>query len=530
MALKQILNLTILLLLLLVACNKKQKATDNIAADTLVVRLESEPPALDPAQQVDHVSMVPMQNLNEGLMRLDKDMNPVLGLAERYEVNASATEYRFFLRQGVKWSDGVELTAADFEYAWKRMLDPKTAAEYAYFLYDIENAEEFNTGKLQDANRIGVKAIDKYSLVVKLRAPASYFLNIPAFVVSFPVRKDIIEKYGDQWTEAGKFPSVGPYKLTTWEHDSKIVMERNENYYGPAPSIRKIVLRIISEDATAVSLFESGQLDLLRKIPGQDAERFRQQGKLQEVAYLRGYYYAFNTQKKPFDQLKVRQAFAHAVDRSLFPKILKGGESPTSSWIPKGMFAYNSEIGLKFDPERAKKLLKEAGVTDPTQLGRIDMAYDSRDYNKPVAEALQGMWKQHLGVDLDVSSMEWKVYLSQMREDANRIYRLGWGADFPDPHNFMDLFLSASGNNYTRWKSKQYDSLVRKASEELDRSKRKDLYDQAQRILLEKEAVIVPLFNESLNYMVSDRVQRHHMNSMGDIYFQEFELKPAATK
>ena len=513
------------LIISIASCTKKKKATTEAEKDAIVVRLEAEPPALDPSKQVDHVSMVPMQNLNEGLMALDKEMNPVPGLAERYEVNKDATEYTFYLRKGVKWSDGPELTAHDFEYAWKRMLDPKTAAEYSYFLYDLVNAEEYNTGKIKDPAKIGVKAIDKYTLKVNLRSSASYWLNIPAFVVAYPVRKDIIEKYGDQWTEAGNFPSVGPYKLTAWEHDSKIVMERNENYYGEKPSIRKVTLLIITEDATAVSLYESGKLDFFRKIPGQDTERFRKQGKVHDVPYLRGYYYAFNVDKKPFDDVKVRKAFALAVNRSVFPKILKGGEVPTSSWIPKGMFSYNADLGLKFDVEKAKALLAEAGYPKGMGFPRIDMAYDSRDYNKPVAEALQAMWKSSLGVQIDVVSMEWKVYLSKMRQDANQIYRLGWGADFPDPHNFMDLFLSKSGNNYTRWKNNQYDNLVRKASEELDRSKRKQLYDKAQKLLLEKDAVIIPLFNESLNYMVSDRVDQHFLNSMGDVFFKNFSLK-----
>ncbi|MFK8137090.1 MAG: peptide ABC transporter substrate-binding protein [Bdellovibrionales bacterium] len=509
----------------LLNCTKKKSASQSLESNHMVVRLETEPPALDPAKQVDHVSIVPMQNLSEGLMMLDKEMRPVPGLAESYEVSDDAMTYTFNLRKGVKWSDGTELTASDFVYAWRRMLDPKVAAEYSYFLYDIVNAEEYNTGKIKDPKKVGVKAEGKYTIVVKLRSPASYWLNIPAFVVTYPVRQDIVEQFGNAWTEAGNMPSVGPYILTEWKHDTRLVMERNPNYYGTKPSIAKVTLQIITEDATAVSLYEAGKLDFMRKIPGQDAEKFEKLGKLKRVPYLRGYYYAFNTTKKPFDNDKVRKAFAYAVNRSVFPKILKGGQLPSSSWVPKGLFAYNSEIGIKYNPEKAKKLLAEAGYPGGKDFPRLEMAFDSRDFNKPVAEALQAMWKTTLGVSLEIVSMEWKVYLKAMREDASPIYRLGWGADFPDPHNFMDLFLSTSGNNYTRWNNPDYDKLIAQGSKEKQSSVRKEIYDSAQRILLEKDTVIIPLFNETLNFMVSERVKSYHVNNMGDINFKRFELK-----
>lgn len=503
-------------------------ATQGLAAkiesDAFVFRIPSEPPNIDPAKGVDNVSIDLMLNLNEGLMEFDKNMKPIPNIAESYQISKDGKTYTFKMRKNVKWSDGAPLTAKQFVETWERMLNPKTAAEYAYFLYDIKNAEDYNAGKIKDFSEVGVKAPDDHTIVVTLRAAASYWLNMPAYSVLHPIRIDLIAKYGDKYQEAGNYQGVGAYKLVKWEHDKRLVLEANEHYFGKAPAIKKAVALVVEDASTGLSLFNKGTLDLMRRLPPLEIERYKQTAQFHFGSYLRGYYYGFNIKKKPFDDVRVRKAFAHAIDRSVLPTVLKGGQNPVSSWIPKGMLAYNPEIGLKFDPEKARKLLAEAGYPEGKGFPRTAMTFDTREDNKVVAEAIQNMWKKVLNVNMEVNQMEWKVYLDAMKADAAPVFRLGWGADFPDPHNFMDLFLTKSGNNHTRWGNEKYDNLVRQASAELNPKKRVSIYNQAQKIMLEQDAAIVPLFNESLNWLVSERVKDFQLDSMGRLYLKRYSM------
>ena len=507
------------------SCTKKSTTSVKPDKDTFVFRIHSEPPNVDPAKGVDNVSIDIMNNVNEGLMQFDNDMKAIPALAESHVVSADGLNYTFKLRPGVVWSDGVPLKAQHFVDAFERMLNPKTAAEYAYFLYDIDGAEAYNQGKVKDFSQVGAKAADDLTLKVKLARPAGYWLSLTAAPVMFPQRLDVINKAGERWTEPEHFVGVGPYVIKQWEHDKRLVLERNEKYWGPKPAIGRAVALIVEEATTAISLFESGQLDLVRRLPAHDIERFKSTPMYGQRPYLRGYYYAFNSSKKPFTESKVRQALGHAIDRNELPKILKGGQVPATSWIPQGMLAHNPNIGLKFDPELAKKLLSEAGFPGGKGFPRVKMVYDVREDNKVVAEALQQMWKKVLGLEFEIQTMEWKVYLEALRTDAPPVFRLGWGADFPDPHNFMDLFLSKSGNNNTRWGDKRYDELISKASGERDTGKRVELYNQAQKILLEDSAAIVPLFNETTTYLLQPRVKSFHVDGMANIFIKNFRLE-----
>jgi oligopeptide transport system substrate-binding protein len=518
--------IVIAVVLSLGACTKKKDTV--IAAadkDTFVFRVHSEPPNVDPAKGVDNVSIDIMNNVSEGLMQFDKDMKPVPGLAESHTISKDGKTYVFKIRPGVVWSDGQPLKAQHFADAWQRMLDPANAAEYSYFLYDIDGAEAFNTKKETDFSKVGVKVVDDMTLEVRLARPASYWLSLTAFVVMFPVRLDVIKKGGERWTEPEHFVGVGPYVIKEWQHDKKLVLERNDKYWGPKPAIKTAVALIIEEATTALNLFENKQMDLVRRLPAHDIQRFENTPYFGKRGYLRGYYYGFNVTKKPVDDPRVRKALGHAIDRSELPRILKGGQTASTSWIPAGMFAHNPNIGLQFDPAKAKKLLAEAGFPEGKGFPRLKMAYDVREDNKVVAEALQQMWKKHLNIDFEIQTMEWKVYLDSIRADAAPVFRLGWGADFPDPHNFMDLFLSNSGNNNTKWKNSKYDELIKKASAEREQSKRQAMYDQAQKILLEEDTAIVPLFNEAIVYLVQPRVKNFYLDGMGNLFIKNYTLE-----
>jgi oligopeptide transport system substrate-binding protein len=213
----------------------------------------------------------------------------------------------------------------------------------------------------------------------------------------------------------------------------------------------------------------------------------------------------------------VRKAFAMAIDRDTFPKILQGGEKPASSWIPPGMLAHNAKIGVHFNPPEARRLLREAGYPDGKGFPRVVLAYNTEEDHKLVAEAVQSMWQRNLGVVVTLDNQEWKVYLKKLQNDPPHIFRLGWGADYPDPDNFMKLFTANSGNNNTRWKNPRYDQLLELAARELDVKKRVKLYDDAQKILVETDLPIIPLFWTSESTLLNPRFTGLEFNSMARI-------------
>ncbi|MCP4004751.1 MAG: peptide ABC transporter substrate-binding protein [bacterium] len=497
----------------LAACGPSPDA----ARGELRVNLATEPPTLDWSLATDGTSIKVIEQLMRGLTRLGPDLLPQPALAERWDVSPDGLTYTFHLRPGVVWSDGVPLRAQDFVFSWRRLMDPATAAEYAYFLFPVKNARAVNSGELEP-EQLGVRALDDATLQVRLEAPLVYFSSLVNFMVTFPQRRDVIERWGDGWTEAGRLISLGPFILEEWRHEYRIVLRANADFYAGRPELDRVIGYMVEEAATALVLFEQGILDLV-DLPPLEIRRYRSHPAYRRKAQLRGYYYGFNTRKPPFDDVRVRRAFAMAIDRSQFPPLLQGGEIAWSSWIPPGMPHNNPEIGLGFDPEGARRLLAEAGV-DPAELKPIQVVYNSNETHKLVAEKVQAMWRKHLGVDVVLANREWKVFLKEVQVDTPMVYRLGWGADFADPDNFINLFTSDSANNYTGWGNPRYDQLTEQAARERDPSLRQKLYDEAQRILCEQDVPIVPFFVTSINSVVAERVKGFEINPM-DLWFLE---------
>ena len=277
-------------------------------------------------------------------------------------------------------------------------MNPKTASGYAYFLFDIEGAKEYSEGKILDPSTLGFRVLDSRTFQVKLKKRATYFATIPAFTVTFPIRKDLIEKYGRLWTEPEKMVVTGPFRLSAWKHDASIEMVPNPHYRGARPKLEKVIAYIVKEDTTAISMFETGKIHYLSRLPALEIDRLRKNPAYRSLPYLRGYYYGFNVTKPPFDDVRVRKAFAHAIDRAEITALLKGGQLPTSSWIPKGMLGYNPEIGLQYNPEKARALLAEAGYPSGKNFPETYFMFDTRDDNKAIAEKLQNQWQKILSV------------------------------------------------------------------------------------------------------------------------------------
>jgi oligopeptide transport system substrate-binding protein len=303
-----------------------------------------------------------------------------------------------------------------------------------------------------------------------------------------------------------------------------VVLAPNPKYYGGKPKLDKVNAYIVGEDTTAINMFESGLLHYVSRLPALEIERLKANPAYKNSPFLRGYYYGFNVTKPPFNDVRVRQAFAHAVDRSQITALLKGGQIPTTSWVPKGMPGYEPKIGLDYNVKKAQKLLAEAGYPGGKGFPSVTFMFDTRDDNKVIAERLQSMWKTNLGVDTRAQNEDWKVYLNRLKTDPPAMFRLGWGADYPDPDNFMNLFTSYSGNNNTRWKNKEYDSLIEKAAGETSMAKRLALYKKAQTLLLEKDAVIVPLFIDSLNVLISPSAKGVELDAMDHLLLKDVQM------
>ncbi|NDF15922.1 peptide ABC transporter substrate-binding protein, partial [bacterium] len=269
-----------------------------------------------------------LYHLIEGLAEYNEKLEPVPSLAS-WKISKDGKTYTYTLKPGLKWSDGAPLTAQHFWDSWERTLNPKTASGYAYFLFDVEGAKEYNEGKLTDPAKLGFKVKDDRTFVVTLKKPATYFATIPAFTVTFPIRKDLIEKYGRGWTDPDKMAVTGPFRLTAWKHDAQIELAPNPNYRGPKPKLEKVIAYVVKEDTTAITMFETGKIHYLSRLPVLEIERLKKNPGYRSLPYLRGYYYGFNVTKAPFNDVRVRKAFAHAIERSEITSLLKGGQIPT---------------------------------------------------------------------------------------------------------------------------------------------------------------------------------------------------------
>ncbi|MHB8481732.1 MAG: peptide ABC transporter substrate-binding protein [Nitrospiria bacterium] len=483
----------------------------------------TEPPTLDPSLATDGTSILIIENLMEGLTRFNRELIPQPAIAGRWKISPDGKRYLFYLRPDVLWSDGKPLTADDFEYAWKRLLNPSTASEYAYFLYDVENAEAYNQGKLQDPRLVGIRAIEPFILEVRLKKPVTYFTSITTFSVTYPLRKDLIEKYGNHWTDPERMAVNGPYRLKEWKHEYKLKLEANPTYYGGRASCENIDIFVINNPTTALTLYETGSLDMA-PLPPEAIDYYQKSPEYVSQPLLREYYYGFNTLTPPFNDVRVRKAFFMAIDREELPRILRGGERPAYSWIPPGMPGYEESAGLRFNPEEAARWLTEAGYPEGKNFPKVVLAFNTDTVNALIAENIQAQLKRNLHVSVQLENMEWKVYLKKLQLDTPQLFRLGWGADYPDPDNFMNLFVTGGGNNHTHWGSPVYDQMILKASSERNPKARLALYHEAQKILTEEEVPIMPLFVSVQNFLVKPYVKGLETNPMELLDFKKIKV------
>jgi oligopeptide transport system substrate-binding protein len=282
---------------------------------------------------------------------------------------------------------------------------------------------------------------------------------------------------------------------------------------------------MINEYSTAMSLFDAGKLDFQETISYKELPLYRDKPGFHIVPSISTFYFGFNLRKPPFDNVKARRAIVQAIDRKQITDLLNGGQRPLNNWIPYGMFAYDNEIGLKFDVVAANRWLDEAGYKDRSKFPHVSISLNTNENHQRVAENMQAQLKKNLGIEVQVANEEWKVYLDRVHHDTPAIFRMGWIADYPDPDNFMSLMTSYSDNNYGGWKSKKFDELVEQGAVASDRKKRLQLYNEAQKILVEDEVPVEPLFSDVRPILVSERLENFPLNALNRWVLKNVSIK-----
>ena len=432
---------------------------------------------------------------------------------ENKGISADGKTYTIKLKNNVTWSDGKKVTAKDFEFSIKRMLNPDLAAEYASFYFAIVGAEPYYSAtKKTDAEKatlkdaVGVKAKDDNTLEIKLKDPLPTFVQLLALWPVYPLRQDIIEKVGDKWAQpdaTGAMPNYignGPFVLKQWIQQDHYTFIRNENYWGTKPTLTQITYKEITDANVALAAYKNSELDQ-SGVPGGTEKSTMADPVLSpqivRYAQLTTYAFQFNVTKAPYDNKTLRQALATAIDRNAYVQKVRGGVGhATTSWIPPGMPGYDATLGSEysFNPTKAKELLGQAGYSDPKTL-KIKFQYANTGANPTIAQFLQGQMKDNLGIDLVLEPMEPKAYSALFNARQFDWGFTGWGADYPDPDNWLpQLFGTKAGNNKTSYSSAQFDALSAQALKELNNTKRLQLWADAHKLVV-SDCPMVFVFN-----------------------------------
>ncbi|MGX7092698.1 peptide ABC transporter substrate-binding protein [Hutsoniella sourekii] len=508
-------------------------AQDNQA---LNLSISTEPPTIDPALATDSTSGAIIQNVFEGLTGFDKDGKVVPGIAEEWDVSDDELTYTFKLRDGAVWSNGEPVVAGDFEYAWKRVLDPETASQYASIMYPIEGAEKFNSGE-GTADDVAVKAIDDKTLEVKLTHPTPYFTELTAFYTYMPVNQKAVEAGGDGWAaDAGEnYVTNGAYNLAQWNHNADYQLVANDQYWDKDNvSVKEVNVRIIESESTANNEFEAGNLDYLGSPYGTVAldymDKYRQEDSLESFPYAAIYWYKVNTTDEVLQNKNIRRALALAMNRQeLINNVTKGGQLPATGIIPPTMEAFKEDRGYFQDndmegaKEALQKGMEELGIKDPKEI-TVKLSINDSEAHSAIAQFVQAGWVENLGINVEIDSTEWQVYLDRLQQLDYQVGRMGWIADFNDPITFLDMYRTADeGNNDTGWENEEFKNLIDSARAETDEAKRLDMLKQAEAILVD-EMPVIPVYYYTNNAVKKPHVQDMKPNALGNIYLKHVTL------
>ena len=505
----------------------------------LVFNLGEEPETMDPTLNNSSGAGTMILNAFEGLMVLDENDQPVEGTAESMEVSEDGLVYTFKIREDAKWSDGEAVTADNFKYSWLRALNKETAAEYAYQLFYIKNAEKFYNGEAT-AEEVGINVIDEKTLEVTLETPTAYFPQLLAFTTYVPLREDIVSANPEGWaTNPETYVSNGPFKLVQWDMKDQLVFEKNENYWDKdSVKLESLTFKLVTDDTTAYSELKAGNFDMVNSVPTNEIEPGIEEGLVHVNPKLGNYYFAINVGKQDtlsedvkevLNNKLVRQALNLAIDRQeIIDNVGKAEQIPAYSFVPQGITDENgNDFASKeyYDPSdmegniaKAKELLKEAGYENGNGIPTIELMYNSEGAHKDICQIIQQNWEE-IGVNVELTNQEWAVFLNTRQQGDYQIARHGWIGDYIDPMTFLDLWVTGGGNNDCGFSNARYDELIAAAKVETDSAKRLEMLREAEDILMD-EMPILPIYYYTTVTAANENVKGVRISTLGKISFK----------
>ena len=548
--------------------------TANDGLFNLNINIASEPQTIDPALNSAVDGAIMTGHMFEGLYRWADSGELVDGvqdcnLAELVPgqadgepekvVNEDGTvTYTFKIRSDAKWSDGKPVTAGDFVYSWQRLATPETAADYCYMIDMVKGYAEINGGipetdadgkvvldedgnpvikEYADPTTLGVEAPDDSTFVVTLTYDCPYFLEVCAFPATFPVREDVVSADPDGWTHnVETYLSNGAYTLTQWDHNSQIVMAKNENYYdygklGPDT----LTFKLMDDNNAMLTGFNSGELDFIEDMPVDEIPSLLSSGDLRIVPYIGTYYVCYNVEKAPFDDWRVRKAFTLAIDAQyIVENVTQTGQVPASGFVPSGVAGkdgdFRTEGGDYWTPatddeqyaknvEEAKQLLADAGYPDGKGFPTVTYLYNTSDNHKKIGEALQQQWQTALGVEVKLENQEWAAFLETRKNGEYQIARNGWIADYNDPISFLDMWLTGGGNNDAQYSNADYDAAINEAKSSADPAVRMAAMHRAEDIIMGQDWALGPIYFYTQKYMLNNDVKGMYYTPLGYFFF-----------
>lgn len=504
------------------------------AAKTISLNAGMEPTGLNTLTSTYSIEFALFKHMYENLVTLDDDDNTAPGAAESWDYDEDTLTYTFHLRKDGVWTNGDPVTAKDFEFAWSQALNPDVASDYAYFLYFIKNAEKYFNGEVT-WDEVGVKVVDDYTLEVTLEQPTPYALFLFSFGTLAPINQRFYEAVGADLysTEAQYFCTNGPFALTEWSHNDKIVMQKNDAWHGAADvEVEEIDWKIITDANAALSSFLAGDLDMVGLGTGELIKQATAAGAtIQSYTDGTAFYIYFNNNDQYLSNVNLRRALFNAIDEQKeIDTVWQNDNEPMTSFTAPGVSAtdgtsFAGKVGELYAPSRDQEKAKEYLATALSELGcTVDelsahLSIDCGDSATSIAEAsfYQEQWRQVLGIEVAVNSMITKQG-SQNRKTGNYVMSItGWGPDYNDPNTFLDLWVTDGGNNQTGFSNERYDELIDLASKETDLEKRESYFIECEQIIAD-QLPIGPAFWRAPSYACSDKIKGGmHRSTFQDI-------------